>query len=124
MTAPTSARPGEADVLAESEYRQRTEAVLTAIEATIDRWLQDDVVDIDIQRTGGLLELSFPNGSQIILNTQPPLQELWLAARKGGFHFRSVGGRWLGTRDGSEFFAALSACASDQAGRALEFGAV
>ena len=72
-------------------------------------------------RTGGLLELAFPNGSKIVVNTQPPLQELWLAAQSGGFHFRSVGGRWIDGRDGGEFFAVLSACASAQAGRPLRF---
>jgi CyaY protein len=76
------------------------------IEATTDRWLQQDVIDIDTQRTGGLLELSFPDGSKIILNTQPPLQEVWLAARGGGYHYRWVAGQWLDTRDGSEFLAA------------------
>lgn len=121
MTAAPDAAPGGADPLTDAEYRRRADAVLTAVEATIDSWLQADIVDIDTQRTGGLLELSFPDGSQIILNTQPPLQELWMAARSGGFHFRHVGGRWLDTRDGREFFAALSACASRQAGEALVF---
>ena len=50
------------------------------------------------QRTGGLLELAFPDGTKIVVNTQPPLHELWLAARAGGFHFQHVGGRWLDTR--------------------------
>jgi CyaY protein len=79
------------------------------------------VVDIDTQRTGGLLELIFPNDSRIVINTQPPLQELWMAARSGGFHYKHVQARWLDTRDGSEFFAALSICASAQAGRPLAF---
>ena len=107
--------------LSDSDYRAVTSRVLAGIEATIDRWLQDDVVDIDTQRTGGLLELSFPNGSKIVLNTQPPLQELWLAARSGGFHYKHVDGRWLDTRDASDFYDALSACASEQAGRPLRF---
>ena len=46
------------------------------------------MIDIDSQRTGGLLELSFPDGSKIVVNTQPPLHELWLAARAGGYHFK------------------------------------
>ena len=107
--------------LSDSDYRAVTSQVLAGIEATIDRWLQDDVVDIDTQRTGGLLELGFPNGSKIVLNTQPPLQELWLAARSGGFHYKHVDGRWLDTRDASDFYDALSACASEQAGRPLRF---
>ena len=95
--------------------------MLAGVEACIDRWLQDDVIDIDSARTGGLLELTFPNASKLVLNTQPPLRELWLAARSGGFHFRLVGGRWLDTRSEREFFEALSACASEQAGVALRF---
>ena len=107
--------------LTDTAYHAATSAVLAGIEATVDRWLQDDVVDIDTQRTGGLLELSFPGGSKIVVNTQPPLHELWLAARSGGYHYKHVQGRWLDTRDGRDFFDALSACASEQAGRPLRF---
>ena len=103
------------------EYHAKTSAVLASIEARVDIWLQDDVVDIDTQRTGGLLEMSFPNGSKIIVNTQPPLHEIWLAARSGGFHYRFVDGAWRDTRDGRELFGALSACASEQAGQPLHF---
>jgi CyaY protein len=95
--------------------------VLGRIENTIDRWLQDDVIDIDTSRTGGLLELSLPDGSRLIVNTQPPLQELWLAARSGGFHYRWVEDRWLDTKSGREFFDVLSECASAQAGKPLRF---
>jgi CyaY protein len=107
--------------LAEADYHRLAHAVLSAVEATVDRWLDDDVVDIDTHRTGGLLELAFPGGSKIILNTQPPLQELWLAARAGGYHFRHVQGRWLDTRDGVDFFERLSDNASAQAGKPLRF---
>lgn len=108
-------------VLTDAEYHRLTSELLARIEATADRLLQDDVVDIDTRRTGGLLELSFPGGSQIIINTQPPLQEVWMAARGGGFHYRHDGGRWLDTRDGTEFLAALSHHASLQAGTPLAF---
>jgi CyaY protein len=112
------------DGLTDHEYHTLTAAVLGSVEATVDAWLQDDVVDIDAHRTGGLLELSFPNGSKIVLNTQPPLHELWLAARAGGFHFRFVQGGWADTKDGRDFYVALSECASAQAGRELRFSPV
>ena len=119
----TPAATPSATPLSDAEFHRLAHAVLTQVEATVDRWLDDDVIDIDSQRTGGLLELSLPGGSKIILNTQPPLQELWLAAKAGGHHYRHVAGRWLDTRDGSEFFTALSQHASAQAGQALVFGA-
>lgn len=107
--------------LTDAEYRAKTGAVLASIETSIDAWLQDDLIDIDAQRNGGLLELTFPNGSKLILNTQAPLQELWLAARSGGFHYRWIDGAWRDTRDGRELFDALSGCASEQAQRPLRF---
>jgi CyaY protein len=107
--------------LSDTEYAARTQAVLASVEATLDRWLQGDVVDIDTHRTGGLLELSFPNGSKIVLNTQPPLHELWMAARSGGFHFKFSNGHWRDTKSGQEFFAMLSTCATEQAAKPLTF---
>ena len=109
--------------LADADYRTLTSAVLAGIEADVDLWLQQDVVDIDASRTGGLLELSLPDGSKLIVNTQPPLQELWLAARSGGFHFKYIGGQWRDTREGRAFHDVLSACASEQAGVPLRFNA-
>lgn len=107
--------------LSDAQFHALAGAVLSCVEATVDQWLQDDVVDIDTHRTGGLLEMSFPNGSKLVVNTQPPLHELWLAARSGGFHYKYVNGRWLDTREGREFFEALSACASEQSSLTLRF---
>ncbi len=113
--------PFEPTPLSDTEFHSITASMLARIESTVDQWLQDDVVDIDTHRTGGLLELGFPNGSKIVINTQPPLHEMWLAARQGGFHYKYAKGTWRDTRDGREFFEALSACASEQAGRPLRF---
>jgi CyaY protein len=116
MTSDPSPSP-----LSDSEYHARSAAVLASIEASVDAWLQSDLIDIDAMRSGGLLELGFPNGSKIVINTQPPLHELWMAARSGGHHYKFVRGAWADTRDGREFFDALSACASEQAGKPLRF---
>ncbi|UUX96533.1 iron donor protein CyaY [Aquabacterium sp. J223] len=114
MTDPTTAP------LTDAEYHRLTDAILARVEAQADRWLQDDVVDIDTRRTGGLLELSLPGGSKIVVNTQPPLHELWLATRGGGYHFRHADGVWR-ERTGREFFELLSEQASAQAGQPLRF---
>ncbi len=107
--------------MSDTEYVTRTNAVLASVEAAVDAWLDGDIVDIDAHRTGGLLEMSFPNRSVIVLNTQPPLHEIWLATRSGGFHYKFANGAWRDTRDGRELFEALSACASEQAGKPLKF---
>jgi CyaY protein len=107
----------------DTEYHEAADRVLASIERQADAWLQDGVIDIDTSRAGGLLELAFPNGSKIVVNKQPPLHEIWLAARNGGYHFRFVDGAWRDTRDGREFFARLSEEASVQGGKALAWPA-
>jgi CyaY protein len=127
MSASTSSEPTaptqRAATLTDAEFHTRAHGVLSAIEAALDRWLQDDVIDIDSQRTGGMLELVVPGGGKVVVNTQPPLHELWLAARTGGYHFRFVDGRWLDTRGVDEFFSVLSREISTQSGQALSIQA-
>jgi CyaY protein len=67
-----------------------------------------------------VLEIEFvDHGTKIIVNTQAPMQEIWVAARAGGFHYRLNDGLWLDTRDGTELYAALSRLASGQAGQQM-----
>jgi len=72
---------------------------------------------------GGMVTLTFADRSQIIVNLQKPLQEVWMAARSGGYHYRWDGSCWRDTKSGSEFFADLSRDASAQARTALTFSA-
>lgn len=105
------------------EYLDRAEALLRAVEASCDRINDQSDVDLDNQRVGGMVTLSFGTGSQIIINLQKPLHEVWMAARAGGYHYRLADGRWCDTRSGSEFFADLSHHASAQSGASLVFSA-
>ena len=103
------------------EFMDRAEAVLRAIEQSCDRINDQTDADIDNQRVGGMVTLVFANGSQIVVNLQKPLHELWVAARSGGYHFKFDGQCWRDTRGQGEIFARLSEDASAQAGAALEF---
>lgn len=104
------------------EYLNQAEALLRAVEAHCDRINDETDADIDNQRVGGMITLTFSNHSQIIINLQKPLQEVWMAARAGGFHYK-FDTAWRNTRDASEFFADLSRYASEQSGLALNFSA-
>ena len=109
--------------MTELDYLDRAEAALRAIETACDRINEETDADVDNQRTGGMITLTFANRSQIIINLQKPLHEIWLAARAGGFHYRLSHGQWTDTKDGSELFGGLSRYASEQAGQALVFNA-
>lgn len=110
--------------MTELDYLDKAEAALKAIEIACDRINDETDADVDNQRTGGMITLTFANRSQIIINLQKPLHEIWLAARAGGFHYRLSKGQWTDTKDGSELFEGLSRYASEQAGQALVFDAL
>ncbi|GBH27069.1 iron donor protein CyaY [Burkholderia vietnamiensis] len=108
--------------MSDTEYLARAEAVLAAVERTVDA-ANDGDHDIDLERNGSVLTLTFENGSKIIVNLQPPMKELWIAAQAGGFHYRFVDGEWRDTRTGTEFFSALTDYATQQAGLPITFRA-
>ena len=105
--------------MTDTEYMDRAEALLRAVEQACDRINDESDADIDNQRVGGMITLTLPNRSQIIINLQKPLQEVWMAAKAGGFHYRFDGQVWRDTKAGTEFFADLSRFASEQTGRPL-----
>lgn len=109
--------------MTDPEYMDRAEAALAAIERSCDRINDESDVDIDNQRVGGMITMTFRNGSQLIVNLQKPLQEIWLAARSGGYHYRHDGQAWFDTKTREEFFANLSREATLQAGQPLVFAA-
>ena len=89
-------------------FADRVEAVLSHFEAAIDRL--SDTIDIDALRAGNVLTLTFENQHRIIVNSQEAAQEIWVAARSGGFHFRwnDSTGQWTDTRSGESLRVALA----------------
>ena len=103
------------------EFLDQAERLLAGIENSCDALNDDADVDIDNQRVGGMVTLTFPNRSQIIVNLQKPLHEVWLAARCGGFHYKFDGAAWQDTKGQGEFWQSLSRYASEQSGQPLLF---
>lgn len=97
--------------MTESEYAQLTDAFFKRL----DRALEAADIDYELA-AGGILEMEFDDGSKIVINRQPAMHEIWVAAKSGGFHFRWQDGEWRDTRGGEELFAALERMASQQAG--------
>ncbi|MGB4059252.1 MAG: iron donor protein CyaY [Burkholderiaceae bacterium] len=109
--------------MTDTQYQDRAEAALRAIELACDRINETSDVDLDNQRTGGMVTLTFANRSQIVVNLQKPLHEIWMAARSGGFHFKWSGSAWVDTKGAGELFALLTQFTSEQAGQPLVFAA-
>ncbi|HMW63212.1 MAG TPA: iron donor protein CyaY [Accumulibacter sp.] len=88
------------------EFAARADAALQQIE--------DDLAasqpDVDFARVGdGVLEIVLDDGGKLIVNRHAAAQEIWVAARSGGFHFRWDGSAWLDTRSARELLSTVSA---------------
>ena len=107
--------------MTDTEFMDCAESVLRTVETSCDRINEESDADIDNQRVGGMITITFKNKTQIIINLQKPLHEIWLAAKSGGYHYKFDGRQWMDTKGQGEFFASLSRYASEQAGCSLGF---
>lgn len=82
----------------DSEFHRLADTLWMTIEERLDDWDGDS--DIDCEINGGVLTISFENGSKIIINRQEPLHQVWLATKQGGYHFDLKGDEWVCDRSG------------------------
>lgn len=105
----------------EREFLAMADAELARLDEALDA-LQDEA-DFDYElKPGGIIEIAFANGSKIIVNRHAAAQEIWVAARSGGYHFKppaAAAEPWRDTRSGEALPATLARCFSEQAGAAL-----
>lgn len=99
--------------MTESEFSEIADETLAHIERSVEECGAD--VDIELKE-GGVLELEFEDGSKIIINRHAAAQEIWVAARSGGFHFRHTAEGWRNTRDDEDLYVALERYIGQQAG--------
>jgi CyaY protein len=97
--------------MTESEFHRAVDGVLERIERSID-----DEPQLDVDLEAGILTVTFPDATRVIVNRQTPNREIWVAARSGGFHFASREGEWRDTRSGEELFTALARVIESQGG--------
>lgn len=110
----------EVEVLTDATFYAVAEKTLRSIEVSLEEAFQKMDLDLDISRQGGnVVNIQFEDKSVIVVNTQPPLQEIWVAAKEGGFHYRWAGTLanplWLDTKTGAELFSEISRLSSQQA---------
>ena len=112
------------ETIDDKQFHQLGSNLLQSIEVALEA--ADDALDLDldVERQGGnVINIRFRDRSVIVVNTQAPLHEIWVAAKSGGYHYRWAGTLamplWLDTKTGRELLSDLSEFASAQAGQAV-----
>lgn len=100
----------------ETDFRNLTSETLAHIEYGLE------AAGLDFESPAdGILEIEFDDDSKMVINRHNVAQEIWLAARSGGFHFRHDGEVWRDTRDNAELLAKLTALILDQGSITVSF---
>ncbi|MBU3564709.1 iron donor protein CyaY [Polynucleobacter sp. MWH-HuK1] len=114
-----------AETIDDKQFYQLGSHLLHSIEVALEA--ADDALDLDldVERQGGnVINIRFKDKSVIVVNTQPPLHEIWVAAKSGGYHYRWAGTMakplWLDTKTGKELLSDLSEFATAQAGAEIK----
>ena len=92
--------------MTESEFLSAVEQVWIEVEAWADQRASQGE-DIEVTRNGPVVELEFESGKKIIVNSQAPMKQIWLASPRGAFHYEWKEGAWRDTRSGKEFWQEL-----------------
>jgi CyaY protein len=104
----------------ESRYQKLADVALRAIE---DLLKDVDAEEVDLDRAGDVLTLTFATGKKAVINTQRPTRQIWLAANARAWHFDyhepagTTAGRWLDDKgQGLELVAQIAAVVKEAAG--------
>lgn len=97
------------------QFHQLTDQLFNQVETTLDNHIETYDSDIDYEIHGNVLTITFENKSKIIINTQEPLFEIWMATRKQGYHFDYQAADWICNRSGRRFDEILNEAIADQA---------
>jgi len=100
----------------DSEFHQIVDNYLMLIEEALD----DAMVDFDYETSSGVLKLAFSDRSQIIINRQEPLHQIWVATKFDGHHFELINGRWIDNRGGKELLTLVTDAIERQSGERIE----
>lgn len=98
-----------------TEFHAITDQLFNKIELFLDHFAEEQDIDIDYEINGNVINITFPNYSKIIVNTQEPLFQVWLATEKQGYHFDYSENDWVCTRTKQSFDKIFSQSVTDQA---------
>ena len=117
------------ETIDDKQFHQLGSNLLQSIEVALEKADDELDLDLDVERQGGnVINIRFRDKSVIVVNTQPPLHEIWVAAKSGGYHYRWAGTMakplWLDTKTGKELLSDLTEFASAQAGQPVKIGLI
>ncbi|CAL4325768.1 Iron-sulfur cluster assembly protein CyaY [Buchnera aphidicola (Eriosoma grossulariae)] len=87
------------------QYHQLVDEIMLKIENCLDLYMNSH--DIDYEINHNMLVIEFKNKNQIIINKQEFLQEIWVATKTTGYHFKYDNYNWICTKTNINFWVII-----------------
>lgn len=106
------------------EEREFEKKAAEAWKRVLDLFEGIDPDEADVEPGGDVIRIDYRGGSRVVLNTQRPARQLWLAGGASAWHFSfdPAQGLWLDDKGRGELFATLSTLTEQAIGRRLAIG--
>lgn len=99
----------------ESTYQKLADEALGRIESMLE---DVDPDEVDLERSGDVITLTFKDKKRCVVNTQRPTRQIWLAADARAWHFGwdETTKQWLDDKgQGVELLAKIASIVKDHA---------
>lgn len=107
--------------MTETEFMSMADQFLADLEDQLMEAADEGQLAGEVDRQpGGVLNIELDNGEVLVINRHLAAQEIWLASRQGGQHFRFSNGAWVDTRSGADLLRELERAVAAQGGGVLE----
>jgi len=97
----------------ESTYERLAADTFTRV---LDLFQDVDPEDADVEPAGDVVRIDLRSGQRIVLNTQRPVRQIWLAGGQSAWHFSYDGRLWLDDKGRGELFEVLQRLVRDAIG--------
>ena len=81
-----------------------------AFRRVLDLFEEVDPVDADVEAGGDVIRIDYRGGAHMVINTQRPTRQIWLAGGQSAWHFSydETSGEWRDDKGrGDELFATV-----------------
>jgi frataxin len=102
----------------QAEFERRAAQALDSLFEQIEDQLGDW---LDVELSGGILQIELPDGGAYVVNKHAPNREIWVSSpRSGAWHFAEQDTGWRSTRGTEELTALLAGELAAASGRAVQ----
>lgn len=100
------------------EERRYQELAAVAFRKLLDLFDTIDADDADLEPGGDVIRITFRGGARVVVNTQRPARQIWLAGGSRAWHFSydEAHSQWRDDKSGEELFATLAQLTRDAVG--------